>query len=77
MSSKSTWTGLIDELRERRLTRAHRRDLERELAAYTTPNEIEDLLASLEREEGPDAELVRAVLGSHLVERYHHAAMSA
>ncbi len=77
MRTKHTWNGLLDELRERRQVRAHRREIERELAPYIRPAEIEDLLAVLEHEDGPDAELVRAVLGSHLVDTYRQTALSA
>ena len=52
-SSAAAWTSVRDELRERRQTRTERRSLERELSAYSTPAEIDDLLAVIETEDSP------------------------
>ena len=60
------WTSVRDELRERRQTRNERRALEHDLSAYTTPAEIDDLLAVIENEDSPAAEQVRAILGRNL-----------
>jgi hypothetical protein len=60
------WTSVRDELRERRQTRTERRSLERELSAYTTPAEIDDLLAVIENEDSLAADQVRAILGRNL-----------
>ncbi len=59
-----------DELRERRAVRAAARDLARDLGTYTTPREIEDLLATLERSEEPAAEAMRSLLTANL-HAYH------
>jgi hypothetical protein len=40
-------TTVRDELRDRRLARASRRTLERELASYDTPAQVSDLLGAL------------------------------
>lgn len=74
------WTTVRDELRERREARAHEHGLRRELAGYTSPAEIEDLLATLEHQddEGPaahDAPLIRAILLDNL--RAHYARTAA
>ena len=64
--SLQLWTSVRDELRERRQTRTERRALERELSAYTTPAEIDDLLAVIENEDSLAADQVRAILGRNL-----------
>jgi uncharacterized protein YjiS (DUF1127 family) len=64
--SLQLWTSVRDELRERRQTRSERRSLERELSAYTTPAEIDDLLAVIENEDSLAADQVRAILGRNL-----------
>ena len=64
--SLQLWTSVRDELRERRQTRTERRALERELSAYSTPAEIDDLLAVIEGEDSPAANQVRAILGRNL-----------
>ncbi len=61
-----------DELRERRTQRATARELARELGAYTTPSDIDDLLATLERSEEPGVEAMRAILARNL-QSYHQA----
>jgi hypothetical protein len=51
-----------DELRERREERAARRSLERELASYRTPAEVNDLLGLLSSQDTADADEMREVL---------------
>ena len=51
-----------DELRERRQERAARRTLERELATYTSPSEVNDLLALMSDVDNPEADAMRDVL---------------
>jgi len=51
-----------DELRERRQQRAARRVLERELASYNTPAQIDDLLGVLAGQEGNDAQEIRDIV---------------
>ncbi len=46
---KSAWTVAIDGYRERRALRATLKSVERELATYTTPAELQDLDSMLER----------------------------
>lgn len=59
-----------DELRERRALRAAARELENDLAAYTTPREIDDLLATLDRGEDAEVSPMRAVLARNLQDYY-------
>ncbi len=55
---------------ERRRTRASRRALENELATYRTPAEVEDLFATLRREDdNPAAEAMRRILFHNLEQR--------
>ena len=46
---KSAWTTAIDTYRERRTLRASLKSVERELSTYTTPTELQDLDAMIER----------------------------
>lgn len=46
---KSAWTTAIDTYRERRTLRAALKSVERELSTYTTPTELQDLDAMIER----------------------------
>jgi siroheme synthase (precorrin-2 oxidase/ferrochelatase) len=56
-----------DELSERRAERAAARELQRDLATYTTPREIDDLLATLERYEADRVEPMRSILVHNLM----------
>lgn len=51
-----------DELRERREERAARRSLERELASYQSPSEVNDLLGLLRTEDSAEADELREIL---------------
>jgi hypothetical protein len=51
-----------DELRERRQERAARRSLERELASYTSPSEVNDLLTLMSDLDSSEADAMREVL---------------
>ncbi len=57
---------LRDELRERRQARAEFRALERELAHYTSPNDVDDLLASLRNEDSDEAEQIRGIVSRNV-----------
>lgn len=58
--------GLRDELRERRESRAAYRALEADLSTYTTPAEVDDLLAALSGEDDPEAQVIRDILIGNL-----------
>ena len=51
-----------DELRDRRQARAERRGLERELATYNTPAEVNDLLGSLHGQDDLKVEEIRTIV---------------
>lgn len=51
-----------DELRERRQARAARRALERELASYNTPSEVNDLLGMLAGQDDPASQEIRDIV---------------
>ena len=59
---RERFTTIRDELRERREARARYNAMKRELAAYTSPREIDDLLAVLEHHEEPEAQQIRDIL---------------
>jgi len=59
-------SALRDELAARRSARAARLDLRRQLASYTTPGEVDDLLAVIGDREGREADTMRRVLNQNL-----------
>lgn len=63
-----------DELRERRDDRAARRTLERELATYTTPGDINDLLFAMAGQDDPAADEVREILVRNQLRQTLHRA---
>ncbi len=65
------WTVVGDELRERRREREARRRLHRELATYSTPTDVDDLLAALEGHDDPASEEIRSILTGNLSRRAH------
>ncbi len=54
--------GWMDSLRRRRAERRAHRALERELSAYTTRSEIQDLLIALDRHDAAERDEVRDIL---------------
>ena len=60
------WEGFRDDLHEARQAREEHRTLRRELASYTTPADVNDLLGSLRGQEGEDAEMIRHILTTPL-----------
>jgi hypothetical protein len=60
------------ELSERRHERARCRALTRKLATYTTPAEVQDLLGTIEGQEGDDAEKIRSILAGNLQRQRTH-----
>ena len=55
-------TTIRDELRERREARARYNAMKRELAAYRTLREVDDLLGVIEHQDGPEAQQIRDIL---------------
>ncbi len=70
-----TISSLRSNFREQRAAAAGRRALERELRSYSTPAEIDDLLAAVDRSDDPEAEFMRAILTDNLIT--HHRLASA
>ena len=77
MTTSALWTTVKDELRERREARAARQALEADLAAYRTPADIEDLLASVDREDSPEADVIRGILTDNLRQYHSRRAVGA
>ena len=75
MTTSTLWTTVKDELRERREGRAALNQLRAELEHYRTPSDIEDLLASVDGQDTPEAEMIRSILSENL--RGYHARRSA
>lgn len=61
-----TTTTLRDRLSARRQARAAQRNLHRELTSYRTHGEVNDLLATLEREDGAEVDAMRTILTRQL-----------
>ena len=59
-----------DDLRRRRAARAARRTLERELATYITPAEVDDLLAAMRGHDNPENDEIRTLLTRKRQYRY-------
>jgi hypothetical protein len=59
-------TGVRDELRDRRQARAAYRALERDLASYSSPAEVDDLLAAVSGQDDEEAQAIRDILMSNL-----------
>jgi hypothetical protein len=57
---------LRDQVREQRRERAEHLALQRELATYRTPREVDDLLGVLADQDGRDAQQVRDILLDNL-----------
>ena len=75
MTTSTLWNTVKDELRERREGRAALQQLRADLEQYRTPSDIEDLLASVDDEDTPEAEMIRGILSENL--RSYHARRSA
>lgn len=76
-SARSIRHGLVEEFRERQQARAARRRLERDLAAFTSPADVDDLLAALDRYDTPEAEEMRGILTSNLHHHYRDRRLTA
>jgi hypothetical protein len=66
-----------DDLRERRQARAEHRALERELSAYTTRSDVDDLLAAMNGHEGEDVERIRSILADNLQHHEGHGLIAS
>lgn len=64
-------------LRHHRAAVSARQDMLRQLSVYTTPAEIEDMLAAVDGHDSPDANLMREVLGDKLARAYRDSARPA
>ena len=62
-------TTVRDDLRGRRQARATKRQLQRELATYSTRAEADDLMALLHHQESAQAEQIRGILNRNLQQR--------
>jgi hypothetical protein len=58
----SLWTAIRDGHRAARAARAERKSLERELASYTTPADLNDLDAILDRHSEDETADIRRIL---------------
>jgi hypothetical protein len=77
MNTSRIWTTVKDELRERREAHATLNALRADLAHYRTPSEIDDLLASVDAQEGPEAEAIRGILMENLRAYHQRRVLSA
>jgi hypothetical protein len=70
------WTVARNELSERRQERAQYRALQRELASYTTRGDVDDLLGTIEDQEGAEVDMIRSILANNLMQQPTHAIAS-
>ena len=77
MNTSTIWTNVKDELRERREARAAYNALRADLAHYRTPSDIEDLLATVDSQDTPEAELIRDVLMDNLRSYHQRRSLTA
>lgn len=63
-SSGRLWTAIRAELRATRAARAARKSLQRELASYTSPGDLNDLDAILSRHSEEETADIRRVLAA-------------
>jgi hypothetical protein len=70
------WTVARNELSQRRQQRAQYRVLQRELASYTTRGEVDDLLGTIEGQQGAEADMIRSILANNLMQQRTHALAS-
>jgi hypothetical protein len=61
------WTGVRAQLRENREERAERAQLERELASYSSPADLDDLHAILDRYSAQETADIRRILAARQV----------
>jgi hypothetical protein len=57
-----TWTAIRDQLRDHRQAHAARKSLERELSAYTSESDLNDMEAILDRHSDADTAAIRRIL---------------
>ena len=77
MTTSALWTTVKDELRERREARAALNKLRADLEHYRTPADIDDLLASVDAQDTPEAEMIRGILSDNLRAYHSRRAVSA
>jgi predicted ATPase len=77
MTTSTLWTTVKDELRERREGREALNKLRADLEHYRTPADIDDLLASVDEQDTPEAELIRGILSENLRAYHSRRAVSA
>jgi hypothetical protein len=66
LSPTSTWTAMRDRVRGVRLSHMARKSLERDLAAYTSENDLNDIEAILDRySDAETVEIRRILAGRH------------
>ncbi len=63
----SLWTGVRTQLRENRKERAERAQLERELASYNSPSDLDDLHAILDRYSDQETADIRRILAAQQI----------
>ena len=77
MTTSALWTSVKDELRARREARAALTTLRADLEHYRTPAEIDDLLACVDAQDTPEAEMIRGILSENLRAYYSRRPVSA
>jgi hypothetical protein len=74
--ARQLWTVARNELSERRHVRTQYRVLQRELSSYTTRAEVDDLLGTIEGQQGVEVDMIRSILANNLTQQPTHALAS-
>ena len=76
-STLNVLTSLREARRERGLVRAERRQLERELASYTTMADVDDLLGSLRGQDEASTDAIRTMVLRNLQDNHRLAGVAS
>ena len=66
------WTTVRDELSQRRHVRTQYRELQRELSSFTTQASVDDLLGTIEGQQGAEVDMIRSILANNLSQQRTH-----
>ena len=63
------WSAVRDDLSQRRHARTQYRELQRELAPFTTQASVDDLLGTIEGQRGAEVDMIRSILANNLTQQ--------
>jgi hypothetical protein len=69
---RQLWSAVRDDLSQRRQVRTQYRELQRELASFTTQASVDDLLGTIEGQQGAEVDMIRSILANNLTRQRTH-----